>query len=122
MQNELIIHNKKKCYQWVYATKTKEIVDKIKELNLFLRNMQKESSCNNIKFHIDEILKLEKINFNIVIDIFIKKLNILNKLEDEFYIVFINSENKEKVKKSEGIINSQDYSVNHESKGIFVIF
>lgn len=79
MKNDIVYGAEKHCYQWMYAQKTKDIVDKIKVLNLNLRNIQKEGKClDQTKSLIDEILFLEKINFNNIMNIFNIKLNFLH--------------------------------------------
>jgi len=83
MKNYVFFGGEKFCYQWIYAYKTKEIVEKIKELNNLLRKFQKNSDIkSNTKKYIDEILYLEKINFENIVNIFNTKLNFLKNFEN----------------------------------------
>lgn len=83
MKNYVFFGAEKVCYQWIYAKKTKEIVDKIKDLNTFLRTFQKNSALlEKTKKFIDDILLLEKTNFDNVLNIFNKKMNFLKSFEN----------------------------------------
>jgi len=81
MKNYVFYGGERIC-KWIYAKTTKEIVDKIKELNTFLRNFQKNSSLmGKTKKFIDDILLLEKKNFENVVAIFNKNMNFLKSFE-----------------------------------------
>lgn len=83
MKNYVFYGGERICCQWIYAKTTKEIVDKIKELNTFLRNFQKNSSLTEkTKKFIDDILLLEKTNFENVVTIFNKNMNFLKSFEN----------------------------------------
>lgn len=82
MKNDILFGGERHCYQWMYARKTKEIVDKVKVLNLNLRTIQKEAGCLlQTKDYIDQVLNLEKLNFDNIINIFNKKMNFLKFFE-----------------------------------------
>ncbi len=83
MKNYVFLGAQKFCYQWIYAIKTKNLVDKIKELNSSLRDFQKNflTQEKTIKF-IDDLLLLEKLNFYNVINIFDIKMNFLKNFEN----------------------------------------
>jgi len=85
------------CYQWIYALKTKEIVEKIKELNTFLRMFQKNNLTQEktTKF-IDDVLILEKNNFDNVVNIFNIKMNFLKNFENGNSNINEKFKNKEK--------------------------
>lgn len=97
IKNNTYFGDEKLCYQWIYAKKTKEIVDKIKMLNTFLRNFQKQSNLlDKTKKFIDEILSLEKTNFKNVVGIFKKKIYLINSFENsknDAKIIISNKEN-----------------------------
>lgn len=71
------------CYQWIYAEKTKEIVDKVKGLNCSLRAFQKNASLmDKTRKYIDDVLRLEKVNFDGVVNIFNLKMGFLKSFEN----------------------------------------
>lgn len=71
------------CHKWIYAEKTKEIIDKIKELNAALRAFQKNASLmEKTKKYIDDVLRLEKVNFDGVVNIFNIKMGFLKSFEN----------------------------------------
>ena len=68
MKKYVFYGGKKFCYQWLYAVKTREILEKFKKLNSALREYQKNASLmEKTKKYIDEVLRLEKLNFDGVI-------------------------------------------------------
>lgn len=83
MKKYVFYGGEKLCFQWMYAMKTKEIVDKIKQLNTALRAFQKNASLmEKTRKYIDDVLRLEKINFDGIISIFNIKMNFLKSFEN----------------------------------------
>jgi hypothetical protein len=106
MKNNVFFGAEKVCYQWIYAKKTKEIVERIKYLNTFLRTFQKNSALlAKTKQFIDEIMQLEKTYFDNVLNIFNIKMNFLKNFENSKKIVRSKSANKEN---SSGFYNTEE--------------
>ena len=119
-KNDIFIKKERKCYQWVYAQKTKEIVDKIRDLNVYLRRFQKEGNYSeDLNNFIEEVLNLEKINFNLLINIFNKKNNFLNKYDEDLFLKSQTSDEEEKVNNRS--IEVDDSIYESRSKRLFVL-